>query len=104
MRESEGSDMDAPPSARPVSIHRWLPYWAVLQADVHQTLRSWVYRFWVLATVLTTVGYLLYRYGVYREAGIVQPASNVVSELLRWTVLGSVTLIVALTASSISAE
>ena len=89
---------------KPVTIHRWLPYWAVFQADVHQTLRSWVYRFWVLATILTTVGYLLYRYGVYREAGIVQPASNVVSELLRWTLLGSVTLIVALTASSISGE
>jgi ABC-type transport system involved in multi-copper enzyme maturation permease subunit len=95
--------MDAP-AAKKVTILRWLPYWAVFQADVHQTLRSWVYRFWVLATVLATVGYLLYRYGVYREAGIVQPASNVVSELLRWTVLGSVTLIVALTAGSISSE
>src|SRR6516164_9460461 len=68
------------------------------------TIHRWLYRFWVLATILTTVGYLLYRYGVYREAGIVQPASNVVSELLRWTLLGSVTLIVALTASSISGE
>jgi ABC-2 type transport system permease protein len=96
--------MDATAAKKPVTIHRWLPYWAVFQADIHQTVRSWVYRFWVLATVLTTVGYLLYRYGVYREAGIVTPASNVVSELLRWTLLGSVTLIVALTASSISGE
>src|SRR2546421_11140430 len=96
--------MEATTANKHVPILRWLPYWAVLQADVHQTLRSWVYRFWVLATVLTTVGYLLYRYGVYREAGIIQPASNVVSDLLRWTVLGSVTLIVALTAGSISSE
>src|SRR5438128_4514303 len=96
--------MDATISKKPVPINRWLPYWAVMQADMHTTVRSWVYRFWVLATVLATVGYLLYRYGVYREAGIIQPASAVVSELLRWTVLASVTLIVALTASSISAE
>ncbi len=96
--------MEATATNKPVPINRWLPYWAVLQADIHQTVRSWVYRFWVLATTLATVGYLLYRYGVYREAGIIQPASSVVSELLRWTVLGSVTLIVALTASSISAE
>jgi ABC-2 type transport system permease protein len=96
--------MEATTAKTPVPINRWLPYWAVMQADIHQTLRSWVYRFWVLATFLVTVGYLLYRYGVYREAGIVQPASSVVSELLRWTVLGSVTLIVVLTASSISAE
>jgi ABC-type transport system involved in multi-copper enzyme maturation permease subunit len=96
--------MEATAAKKPVTIHRWLPYWAVFQADLHQTVRSWVYRFWVLAMVLTTVGYLLYRYGVYREAGIVQPASNVVSELLRWTLVGSVTLIVALTASSISGE
>src|SRR5437588_275380 len=96
--------MEATTANKPVPILRWLPYWAVLQADVHQTLRSWVYRFWVLATILATVGYLLYRWGVYREAGIVTPASNVVSDLLRWTILGSVTLIVALTAGSISAE
>ena len=96
--------MEATTTNKPVQINRWLPYWAVMQADMHQTVRSWVYRFWVLATLLATVGYLLYRYGVYREAGIVQPASSVVSELLRWTVLGSVTLIVALTAGSISSE
>ena len=54
----------------------------------------------MLVTLLATVGYLLYRYGVYREAGIIQPASIVVSELLRWTVLGSVTLIVRLDSES----
>lgn len=96
--------MEATAANKPVPINRWLPYWAVMQADMHQTVRSWVYRFWVLATSLATVGYLLYRYGVYREAGIVQPTSEVVSDVLRWTVLGSVTLIVALTAGSISSE
>jgi ABC-type transport system involved in multi-copper enzyme maturation permease subunit len=96
--------MEAPSSNRTPRINRWLPYWAVFQADLRQTLRSWVYRFWVLVSVLAAVGYLLYRVGVYREAGIIQPASTLISDLLRWTVLGSVTLIVVVTAGSISSE
>jgi ABC-2 type transport system permease protein len=96
--------MDAPAAPVPVKINRWLPYWAVLQADVRQTLQSWVYRTWVLVSVLVTVGYTLYRYGAEHEAGILQSASGLVSDLLRWTVLGSVTLIIVLTAGSISSE
>src|SRR5262249_19513932 len=90
--------------AKPVRINRWLPYWAVFQADVRLTLRSWVYRTWVLLSVLAAVGYLLYRLGAYREAGIMQPASVLVSDLLRWTVVGSVTLIIVLTVGSIASE
>jgi ABC-type transport system involved in multi-copper enzyme maturation permease subunit len=89
---------------KPVTFNRWLPYWAVLQYDVHQTLRSWVYRVWVGVSLLAAVGYLLYRFGLSHEAGIVQPASNLVADLLRWTLLGSITLIVVLTAGSISSE
>src|SRR5947209_5123229 len=85
-------------------INRWLPYWAVFQADVHQTVRSWVYRIWVLVSLLAAVGYLLYRFGLAHEAGLVQPASRLIADLLRWTLLGSVTLIVVLCAGSISAE
>ena len=96
--------MDAATPAAPVRIQRWLPYWAVFQADVSQTLRSWVYRFWVLVSVLVTVGYLLYRRGIAQEAGIIQPASLLINDLLRWTLLGSVTLIIILTAGSISSE
>jgi hypothetical protein len=98
--------MDAIPSApkKPVAFNRWLPYWAVFQADVHQALRSWVYRVWVLACILSTVGYLLYRYALAHEAGIIQPASLLISDLLRWSVLGSAGLIVVLTAGSISSE
>src|SRR4029453_10054952 len=96
--------MDATAPKAPVAINRWLPYWAVFQADVHQTLRSWAYRTWVLLSVLAALGYLLYRVGVYREAGIIQPASALISDLLRWTLVGSVTLIIALTAGSISSE
>jgi ABC-2 type transport system permease protein len=96
--------MDAPAAGKVVKIKRWLPYWAVFQNDVHQTLRSWVYRTWVLVSVLAGGGYLLYRVGVDHEAGIVQPASALVSDLLRWTVLGSATLIIILTAGSIASE
>ena len=89
---------------KPVRINRWLPYWAVFQADVRQTLRSWVFRTWVMMSILAAVGYLLYRLGAYREAGIMQPASMLISDLLRWTVIGSVTLIVVLTVGSIASE
>jgi ABC-2 type transport system permease protein len=90
-----------PPITR---INRWLPYWAVFQADVQQTLRNWVYRCWVILSVLTGGGYLLYRYGLAHEAGIVQQASVIVSDLLRWTVLASASLIAVLTAGTISSE
>jgi hypothetical protein len=96
--------MEAPTATKAVRINRWLPYWAVLQADMKQTLRGWVYRTWVLVTVLAALGYLLYRVGLYRGAGIIQSATTTLSDLLRWTVLGSVTLVVVLTAGSISAE
>jgi ABC-2 type transport system permease protein len=89
---------------KPVTFKRWLPYWAVFQADVRQTLRSWVYRFWVLLSVLATVGYLLYRFGIYHEVGIMQSASLHISHLLRWIVLGSAVIICVLTAGSISSE
>lgn len=96
--------MEVATSVKNAKINHWLPYWAVFQYDLHSTLQSWVYRFWVLASVLAGVGYSLYRLGVYREAHIVQEASVVISDLLRWTVLGSVTLIVVLTAGCISTE
>jgi ABC-2 type transport system permease protein len=95
--------MDAA-TPKPVAINRWLPYWAVFQADMHQTLNSWVYRVWVLVSMLAAVGYLLYRFGLSHEAGIVQPASRLIADLLRWTLLGSISLIVVLTAGSISSE
>jgi ABC-type transport system involved in multi-copper enzyme maturation permease subunit len=96
--------MDAVAPAKPARVNPWLPYWAVLQADIRQTMSSWVYRTWVAVSLLLTVGYLLYRYGLQREAKILQFASNVISDLLAWSVLGSVTLIIVLTVGSISGE
>jgi ABC-2 type transport system permease protein len=96
--------MDAQAPTKKVKINRLLPYWAVFQADVRQTVRSWVYRAWVLLCLLTAAGYLIYRFGAYREAGMVQPASDLMSDLLRWMVFGSVTLIIVLTAGSITSD
>jgi ABC-2 type transport system permease protein len=58
----------------------------------------------VLVSLLAAVGYLLYRVGVAREAGLVQPASELVRDLLCLTVLGNVTLILMMTVGSISSE
>jgi ABC-type transport system involved in multi-copper enzyme maturation permease subunit len=96
--------MDAIPTSKPVPINRWLPYWAVFQADVQQTLRSWVYRVWVLVSALAVVGYLLYRYAPYHQVGVLQSAAAFLSDLLRWAVLGNAALVVVLTAGSISSE
>jgi ABC-type transport system involved in multi-copper enzyme maturation permease subunit len=96
--------MEAPAPGKAVRIWSWLPYWAVFREDIRLTLHSWVYRTWVLVCLCSAVGYLLYRRALYHEAGIVQNASNLVSDLLRWCVLGSVTLIIVLTAGSISSE
>src|SRR4051812_34672850 len=82
----------------------WLPYWAVFQTDLRQTTRSWVYRLWVAAVALSAFGYLLYRPGVHNEAGLIQQAAVIMSDLLRWVVLGSVALIAALTVGCISSE
>jgi hypothetical protein len=96
-------DAAAPAKTAP-PVKRWLPYWAVLQADLRQTLQGWVYRVWVLTSLLGAGGYLLYRYGVDREAGIVQPASGFVCDLLRWSVLGSMALVIALAGGCICGE
>jgi ABC-2 type transport system permease protein len=96
--------MDAPAAPVQSRYIRWLPYWAVLQTDLRQTMRGWVWRTWVLAYLAAAVGYLLYRLGVYREAGIVQQASILVGDLLRWTLFGSGLLVVVLTVGGVSAE
>lgn len=88
----------------PFKYRRWLPYAAVLRTDVKQTLRSWVYRLWVVVTILAAGGFLIYRFGVHREAGIAQPAAVHTSDLLRAIALGSLALIVILSVSSISSE
>jgi hypothetical protein len=96
--------MDAPAVDKTTKIRRWLPYWAVFQEDIRQTVRSWVYITWVLISLLAATGFLLFRVGVFHGTGMVQFASHLMSDLLRWTVLGSVTLIIILTAGAISGD
>jgi hypothetical protein len=67
-------------------------------------VRGWVWRTWVLSSLLAAVGYLIYRLGVYREAGIVQRASTVTGDLLRWPLMGTVLLVVVLAVSAMTAE
>ncbi len=67
-----------------------LPYFAVLRTDVRQTLQSWVYRLWVIVSLITAVGYGLYKFGIHREVGLVQSASEQTGILLR--TVGLITL------------
>jgi ABC-2 type transport system permease protein len=96
--------MDASPPVVAVRFNKFLPYWAVLQTDLRQTVRSWVYRLWVLMTVLAAGGFLLYRVGVHREAGIIQSAATQCGDLFRMMVVGSLALVVVLAVSAVSAE
>jgi hypothetical protein len=97
-------DTPAPAIRIAVKYRILLPYWAVFQTDLRQTVRNWVYMTWVVAISLTAFGYILYRMGAHRETGWVQQAADVMNDLLRWVVLGSVALIAALAVGSISAE
>ncbi len=96
--------MDAAAAKKPVKINRWLPYWAVFQADVRQTLQSWLYRTWVIMSLLAAAGYLLFNLGAFHLSGLIRSDANLVSDLLKWTVIGSVTLVIILTAGCISSE
>src|SRR3954452_4094133 len=96
--------MEAQQPVVTLRFNRFLPYWAVLQTDLRQTFRSWVYRLWVLITVLAAAGFLVYRVRIHREAGIFQSAAAQCGDLFRFIVMGSLALVVVLAVSSISSE
>jgi hypothetical protein len=96
--------MEATPPVVSLRFNKFLPYWAVLQTDLRQTIRSWVYRLWVLVTLVAAAGFLLYRVGLHREAGIVQSAAAQCGDLFRMMVVGSLALVVVLAVSAVSAE
>jgi hypothetical protein len=96
--------MDAPNAHVTIRFNRFLPYWAVLQTDLRQTLRSWVFRLWVLLVLGAAAGSILYKVGVHREAGIVQTASVQTGDLVRALVAVSLALIALLAVSSIGTE
>lgn len=96
--------MDEATPPKVVKTSRLLPYLAVFQSEAQQTWRSWIYRAWVLLSVAAAVGYLFYRFGAKVEAGMVQPVPEMMSHMLTWTVYGSITLIIALTAGTICSD
>ena len=96
--------MEASPPVVSVRFNKFLPYWAVFQTDLRQTARSWVYRLWVLMTVLAATGLLLYRVGLHKEAGIFQSAAAQSGDLFRLMVIGSLALVVVMAVSAISSE
>jgi ABC-2 type transport system permease protein len=93
--------MDA---AKPVRYYRLLPYFAVLQTDLRQTPGNWVWRTWVFASLAAAAFYLTHRFAIYREVKIVETVDKVIANLLHWTALGTVTLVVAFTSGAIATE
>jgi hypothetical protein len=97
--------MDAPAAAASqVRINHFLPYAAVFLADLKGTSRSWIYRLWAFLSVSATAGFLLYRFGAHHVGGIVQPAPDLINDMVSWIIWGSVTLIIVLTAGAICGE
>src|SRR3984893_14376433 len=96
--------MDAPVAKKPLQVNHFLPYWAVFQNDLKQTFHSWIYRAWVVVSLGAAVGYLLYRFGAKQVGGFVQPAPEMMSDLMNWVAFGSVTLVIVLTAGAICSE
>lgn len=97
--------MDTPVATAPaLRVNHFLPYAAVFQADVRQTLRCWIYRLWAFMSLSATSGYLVYRFGAKHVGGIVQPAPEMINDLVTWIIWGSITLIIVLTAGSICGE
>ena len=93
--------MDATSSIR---FNRLLPYWAVLLTDIRQTTKSWIYRLWVIAILVAATGSILYKFGIHREAGIVQVASVQAGDLMKALIGGSLGLIALLAVSGIGSE
>jgi hypothetical protein len=96
--------MDQSPPAAAARVNVFLPYWAVLQTDLRQTLRSWVYRTWVLLLVIAAGGYVLFKLGAAKKAGEFQPASVQTGDLLRALVVGSLSLVSLIAVGGIASE
>ncbi|MBX9624149.1 MAG: ABC transporter permease [Gemmataceae bacterium] len=96
--------MDQSPPVVTVRFNKFLPYWAVFRTDLRQTVRGWVYRLWVLMAAAAAGGFLVYRVGLHREAGLVQSAAAQCGDLLRLLVVGSMALVVVLAVSAVGGE
>jgi hypothetical protein len=81
-----------------------LPYFAVFHTDLRQTVQSWVFRLWVLVSLISAAGYGLYKFGIHREVGWVQSASEQTGILLRTVGLVTLAFISLLALSGTSSD
>jgi ABC-2 type transport system permease protein len=97
--------MDAPTVApTTIRFNPLLPYYAVFRTDLRQTVQSWVFRLWVLVSLVSAVGYGLYKFGIHREVGLVQSASEQTGILLRTVGVVTLAFVSLIALSSISSE
>lgn len=83
---------------------RWLPLWSILEMDLKQTVKGWLYRISLLVVLIISVGVLLNRAAVHREAGMIQYASVHVGDFLQYTVIFGAALSALFTANVIAGE
>jgi len=83
---------------------RWLPLWSILEMDFKQTVKSWLYRIAIFSVVIVSVGVLLNRAAIHREAGRVQFASDHVGDFLQYTVIFGAAVAALFTANAIAGE
>lgn len=83
---------------------RWLPIWSILEMDLKQTVKGWLYRLSLLAVLIISIGVLLNRAAIHREAGLVQYASNHVGDFLQYAVIFGAALSALFTANVIAGE
>jgi hypothetical protein len=72
--------------------------------DLKQTVKGWLYRLSLLIVLIISVGVLLNRAAMHREAGVVQYASVHVGDFLHYTVIFGAALSALFTASAIAGE
>lgn len=98
------SAVASPGSIKSALAWRWLPFSAVLGMELRQTWRSWAFRVGLLLLAALALGYVLHRAAIYHQAGIVQAATTILTELLQACLVLGPTLMVILTAGTITAE
>jgi hypothetical protein len=69
-----------------------------------QTWRSWAFRVGLLLLATLAIGYVLHRAAIYHQAGIMQAATTLLTELFQACLVLGPTLMLILSASTIAAE
>ena len=72
--------------------------------DLHDTVRSWLFRAWVLVTLVLCAGYLLHTMAVHKRSGQPQSAAEMMATILQFILIGGTTLVILVSAGTISSE